>query len=35
MCVHIVQLMTHPAKLYTTIYLAVMLQTSWHTAGGN
>ena len=35
MCVQIVQLMTHPAKLYTTIYLAVMLQTSWHTAGRN
>ena len=34
-CVHIAQLMTHPAVLHITVYLAVMLKASWHTAEGN
>ena len=33
-CVHIAQLMSHPA-IYTVLYIAVMLQASWHTAEGN
>ena len=27
--------MTNPAHLNSTVYLAVMLQASWHTAEGN
>ena len=34
-CFHIAQLMTHPSKLNSTVYLAVMLQVFWHTAEGN
>ena len=35
-CAHIAQLMTHPAGyLPNTVYLAVMLQASWHTGEGN
>ena len=34
-CCHIAQLMTHPAHLNSIVYLAVMLQASWHTAEGN
>ena len=34
-CFYIVQLMTHLAYLNSTVYLAVMLQPSWHTAEGN
>ena len=31
---HICRLMTHLA-VYTTVYLTVMLQASWHTVEGN
>ena len=34
-CVHIAQLMTHPANLHNTVNLVVMLQASWRTAEGN
>ena len=34
-CFHIVQLMTNPAHLNSTVFLAIMLQSSWHTAEGN
>ena len=34
-CFYIVQLMTHSANLNSTVYFAVMLQASWHTAEGN
>ena len=34
-CYHIAQIMTHPTHLNSTVYLAVMLQASWHTAEGN
>ena len=34
--VHIAQLMTHAdPNLHNTVYLAVMLHASWHTAEGN
>ena len=34
-CFHIVQLITHLAFLNSTVYLAVVLQASWHTEKGN
>ena len=36
-CVHIAQLMTNDSSgyLHTPVYLAVMLQTSWHSAEGS
>ena len=33
-CVHIAQLMTHPA-VYTLMFTLQLLQASWHTAEGN
>ena len=32
---HIAQLMAHPAHLNSTVYLAVILQASWHITEGN
>ena len=34
-CVYIAPIIDSYGYLHTTVYLAVMLQASWHTAEGN
>ena len=34
-CCHIAQLLTHLVHSNSTVYLAVMLQSSWHTGEDN